>query len=227
MNALTLQFTLLSDATFGRGDGVAGLVDEEVQHDKYGLPFLNGRTLKGLLRAECAEILYAVTQAKTDQSERWQTAAHRLFGAPGSGNEEIAIMRVSDACLPQDLRTALAEDFRSQDPAQREQKRIATLESLTAVRRQTAMDAESGAPQEETLRTMRVIIRNTPFEATVSFTTPPTQDDLALLAACVKAFRRAGTGRNRGRGRLQAELYDEGKPVTAEHFGRLQQAVKS
>lgn len=40
---LWLKFTLLSDTAFGRGDGVAGLVDAEVLHDPYGLPYLGGK----------------------------------------------------------------------------------------------------------------------------------------------------------------------------------------
>ena len=54
MPELMLQITLVSQATFGRGDGVAGLVDIEVLHDEMGLPFLHGRSLKGLLMATCA-----------------------------------------------------------------------------------------------------------------------------------------------------------------------------
>lgn len=30
---LTLHLKLLSDTTFGRGDGVSGLVDQEIEHD--------------------------------------------------------------------------------------------------------------------------------------------------------------------------------------------------
>jgi len=46
MTTYYLNFTLLSDTTFGRGEGVPGLVDEEVEHDRYGLPYLRGRTLE-------------------------------------------------------------------------------------------------------------------------------------------------------------------------------------
>lgn len=35
MTTLELHLKLLSDATFGRGDGVAGLVDAEVEHDSH------------------------------------------------------------------------------------------------------------------------------------------------------------------------------------------------
>jgi len=45
MKVLTLTLQLKSDATFGRGEGVAGWVDVEVQHDPYGLPFLGEHSL--------------------------------------------------------------------------------------------------------------------------------------------------------------------------------------
>ena len=53
---LKMEITLLSDVTFGRGDGVAGLIDAEVEHDEYGMLYLRGRTLQGLLVEECANI---------------------------------------------------------------------------------------------------------------------------------------------------------------------------
>ena len=37
MNKYKLKIKLLSDTTFGRGDGVAGIADQEVEHDSYGL----------------------------------------------------------------------------------------------------------------------------------------------------------------------------------------------
>src|SRR5690606_30147597 len=41
---------LLSDTTFGRGEGTPGTVDVEIEHDTYGLPMLGGKSLRGLLR---------------------------------------------------------------------------------------------------------------------------------------------------------------------------------
>ena len=58
MKKLILKFVLLSDACFSRGDGTAGEVDIEVEHDQYGLPYLNGRALKGLLHEEAAELVH-------------------------------------------------------------------------------------------------------------------------------------------------------------------------
>ena len=202
MTTYWLKFTLLSDATFGRGDGVAGLVDVEVQHDEYGLPFLGGRALKGILRDTCNDILYSLKQQGKDTI--WYEAANNLFGNPGSNDSNQALLHVGDSRLPEDLRRAVGIGVKK-----RELTREQVLESLTSIRHQTAIDISSGAPQKETLRSIRVILRETPFESKLLFTQPPSERDKALLAACVKAFRRAGTGRNRGKGELSATLYDE------------------
>lgn len=221
MRNYTLRIRLLSDTTFGRGDGVAGTVDTEVQHDAYGLPYLSGRTLKGLLGAECADILHALAHARPDQVERWRTAAQHLFGASGTGLTGAARLRIGPAQLPDDLRAAIARDVDAKRVTRAE-----ILDCLTALRRQTAMDPTSGAPQTETLRTMRVILRDTTFTAGLQFMQDPAEDDLALLAACAKAFRRAGTGRNRGRGRLKAELHGpQEEPVTDALFAVFRKVV--
>ena len=222
MKTLWLKIMLLSDTTFGRGDGVAGLVDAEVQHDERGLPFVGGKTLKGLLGAECAEIMFSLERifseaSQKSQLENWRRAAGFLFGGPGSSILENAQMYIGDAQLPEDLRQVIAWQFQQFDDgamrdvveARRAELRQALLESLTLLRRQTAMDAESGAPKAETLRTMRVIQHGTPFEARLEFVEPPGEAALGLLAACVKSLRRAGTGRNRGRGKIKVDLYNQ------------------
>ncbi len=221
MKVYQLKLTLLSDATFGRGDGVAGLVDVEVQHDAVGLPYLGGRALKGVLGAECDDLVHALSKALPDQKTRWQRAATRLFGQSGARLEGEAIMRVGPARLPRDLQAALSRDIEKKTLT-----RSDVLDMLTTLRRQTAMD-ESGAPRKETLRTMRVILRDIVFSAQLIFSEEPNSDDLALLAATVKALRRVGTGRNRGRGRVQAELFAPGgEPLTETHFASFRKAVQ-
>lgn len=216
-----LKFTLLSDATFGRGDGVAGVVDAEVQHDKYGFPFLGGKTLKGLLGAECAEILYALKQVGDPGYALWCQAAHHLFGDPGSVAADNGYLHVGNAELPADLRTRVASEIEDE-----QYEAVEILESLTTIRRQTAIDPTTGAPKKETLRAMRLIIRETPFEARLDFLRPPERHDLLLLSACVKAFRRAGTGRHRGRGKLEADLWSDEASVTEDLFRNFEKELK-
>jgi hypothetical protein len=222
METYRLHIKLESDATFGRGDGLAGLVDQEVEHDKYGLPFLRGRTLKGLLVEECANILYALGRQNPQLAEKYERVADDLFGQSGANLEGSAQLRVGDACLPGGLRDAVKFAVERQELSS-----LDVLESLTDVRRQTAMD-ETGRPEQHSLRATRVILRGTSFVAPLTLRTPPGDNGLALLAACAKAFRRAGTGRNRGRGRLTARLQDAGgKDVTDDCFAHFAGEVQA
>jgi len=205
-----LHLGLLSDATFGRGDGVAGLVDEEVEHDAAtGLPFIRGRTLKGLLVEECANILYALN----GRAAQFDEAAKFLFGQSGSAVDDDALMRIGPALLSASLRAAVKVDVAAGLLTAAD-----VLESLTAIRRQTAMD-ETGAPERGSLRAMRVVLRDTPLVAELTFREKPPATALPLLAACALGLRRGGTGRNRGRGRLEAFVDD--RKATAEQFAQF------
>jgi hypothetical protein len=234
-----LCFTLLSDGTFGRGEGLAGLVDVEVEHDRYGLPFLGGRRLKGLLNEECANLLYALRQNGRDMT-KWDKAAQHLLGAPGSSLADNACWRVGAAELPLELRQTVQQTLAGWETSLRPTD---ILDSLTTIRHQTAVDETRGVPEEGTLRTMRVILRQTPFEARLTslnqlYDVDDESDDeqkaddldLPLLAACVLALRRAGIGRNRGRGRLRATLHADandrpGIDITRQHFDRFCEEV--
>lgn len=227
--ALQIRLELKSDATFGRGDGVAGLVDEEVEHDATtGLPFLRGRTLKGLLVEECANILFSLKKQNSSARAQLDQAAKFLFGQPGSMVDDDAHMHVGTAMLPEELRDAVGAEVKRGDLDPAEVLNPAeVLDSLTAIRRQTAVDETTGAPDEGSLRSMRVVLRATSFMAQLDFDEGP--DDVAkgLLAACVLSLHRAGTGRNRGRGRLMARIYDEqSNDITDECFKGFQQLVK-
>jgi hypothetical protein len=227
MESYWICFTLESDATFGRGEGVAGLVDQEVDHDSLGLPYLKGRTLKGLLNEECANILFALEGGR-DNVERWLEPAQRLLGSPGSRTEDAAWLHIGPARLPADLRHEVHKIVR--DPAAAI-KPPDVLDSLTAIRHQTAVDEATGAPDRGTLRAMRVVLRQTPFEARLTFPCGSQPEDLELLAACTVALRRAGTGRNRGRGRLRATLHADdngqpGKDITKDQLQAFAQEVR-
>lgn len=224
MTLYYLSFRLQSDGLLGRGDGVAGLVDEEVQHDGYGCPYFGGRTIKGILTNECADILAALPNASRSL---WDAAALSLFGQPGSSLDDAARLRIGPAQLPGQLREAIQQDIDSEYPTL---SRESVLASLTTVRRETAIDPKTDVADDHTLRAMRMVLRETFFVAELDLQEPdPTrhQRQLQLLAACLKAFRRIGTGRNRGHGRLkEVALVDgEGQPVLEARFEEFCQEV--
>ncbi len=207
----TVRLTLRSAATFGRGDGIAGFIHREVEHDSDGMPFLRGRTLKGLLREAAEEAVFALGDQVGNAD--WVRLKNELFGQPGSSLSGQGKLRVSDACLPDSLRRLVNNEVQ-----QGKLKREDVLHSLTGIRKQTAMNPY-GAPDHATLRSMRVILRDVRFESQLSFTQSLTDDEWTLIAVATLALRAAGTGRNRGRGWLQAVLDDEA--TTHRHFARL------
>lgn len=218
-----LKITLLSDTTFGRGDGVAGLIDQEVEHDYCGFAYLRGRTLKGLLSEECDNLIAVCLQ--NDSRAYWENLACTLFGTPGSTLGTIAAMHVGDACLPDDLREAVAWQIQEDKTLKREE----VLESLTTIRRQTAIDSQTGTADEGSLRSFRVVIRQLEFKADLLFETQPSDEILSILAVGILALRRVGSGRNRGRGYVRCTLHNHaGEEITQRYvslFGQIQEKV--
>lgn len=206
---MRLRITLRSDSAFGRGDGIAGLVDTEVEHDALtGFPLIKGRTLKGLLVEACADWMYALYLGENSALPELEASAAKLFGVPGSTLEDMGCLHVGTAQLPADLR----QFIRSRDrytPAQ-------ILESLTTIRHQTAVDPTSGKPKDGSLRSTRVVLRGTFFDAPLHSTEPLGDVDYEVLAACAAGVKRGGQNRTRGLGWLQVDLLDTpGNPLDA------------
>ncbi len=219
MSRYQLKIELISDTTFGRGDGVPGLVDQEIEHDRYGLPYLRGRTLKGLISEECDNLVFGLPE---DNKRYWQQQARQLFGRAGSGIDAIAQVHFGDACLPESLRTAIAYQVESDRFA-----RADVLASLTTIRRQTAIDTNTGVADEGSLRSLRVAIRELIFIADLLLeSTPPEKkpteqtaayDLLTLLLISTKSLRYVGSGRNRGRGHVCCTLLsDSGEKISEQ-----------
>ena len=216
MNKYKLKIKLLSDTTFGRGDGVAGIVDQEVEHDSYGLPYLRGRTLKGLLSEECDNLIDTLVV----NQEYWRELACELFGVSGSGLNIMAAAHIGDAQLPLDLQQAVAHAIQENDLTSQQ-----ILSSLTTIRKQTAISAETGVAETNSLRSARVVIRELEFVSDLLFETETVaQEMLTLLAVGTLALRHIGSGRNRGRGHVQCTLHDaDGNDITQNHTHRFGQ----
>ena len=208
MSRYQFQIELLSDTTFGRGDGVAGLVDQEIEYDRYGLPYLRGRTLKGLLSEESDNLILRLPDQSTQ--DYWAQVACQLFGQAGSGLDAIAKIHFGDARLPKELCTAVAYEVNAGHFTRAE-----ILDSLTTIRRQTATSTQTGVADEGSLRSFRVALRKLKFTADllldsdVSKLDTPLTDLLTLLSASAAALRYVGSGRNRGRGHVSCTLLDQ------------------
>lgn len=190
-----LSVELLSDATFSSGERTPGVVDVDVTATDDGLPFVRGKTLHGLLR----ESWLGLRGAHPELEE----AAAAVLGEEGDRGER-AILRLEDAHLDADtVAWARHAVHRDRYPLHRED----VLRTLTDIRAQTSRSRETGgAPETGTLRSSRVALRGTRFEAPLTFLRAPNAEELRCLALCVLATRHGGLSRNRGRGLLRCLL---------------------
>lgn len=189
-----IQVELLSDAAFSRGEGTAGVVDLEVEHDELGLPFLGGKTIRGLLRDSWLSMRHYFPElART---------AERIFG-PEADFDERSILAIGDAVVDRETRKWIdAAETRRNHPV----SPAAVLEALTDIRRQTSEERITGAPAETTLRSVRVVIRGLTLYAPLCWLADPDDKDVRCLSLALLATRHAGLARNRGRGHILMTL---------------------
>lgn len=189
-----IQIELLSDAAFSRGEGTAGVVDVEVEHDELGLPFLGGKTIRGLLRDSWLSMRGSFPELAQ--------AAERVFG-PEADYDECSILGIGDAVVDEETRRWIEKaQRRSNHPI----SPTVVLEALTDIRRQTSEERRTGAPAETTLRTVRVITRGLTLRAHLHWLAEPSAEDIRCLSLTLLATRHAGLGRNRGRGHVRLTL---------------------
>jgi len=218
---LVLKLELLGDAVFGRGDGIAGLVDQDVAHDALGLPFLHGRGVKGLLRARCQEVLSALQPSLApDRMQHFRDTEAYLFGRRGSDLDADAALAFGPACLSDQLSRALqplidARRLTADD----------VLTALTSIRRQTSIDEFTGAAAEDTLRSVRALRSGLVFRAPVYAPADLDARARGLLAASVMAVRHVGARRARGMGQARATLIQNGQDVTLNWLGEFEKEL--
>lgn len=191
-----LHIELLSDATFGRGEGTAGEVDTEVEHDEFGIPFIGGKSVRGLLRDTWLSMRPHFSELRE--------AGDRVFGPTKRFlDDDVGILRVGDAWLQKDVRDWLLAAATRDDERERVPPAM-ILAACTDIRYQTAEDRLTGAPAAATLRSSRVVLRTFAFEAPLTWRAGdgPEDDDLRVLAMASLATRHGGLMRNRGRGHL-------------------------
>lgn len=192
-----IRIELLSDTTFSRGEGTAGVVEVEVDHDELGLPFLGGKALRGLLHDSWLSMASAFKDL--------QTSAERIFGKDFD-LAESSILRIGDAVVNAETRKWIqGAEYRRENPVSPSM----VLQALTDIRYQTAEERKTGAPAKTTLRSVRVLMRTLTLDSPLFWldSTLKDKDDVfRCLALVLLATRHAGLGRNRGRGHIRLTL---------------------
>lgn len=190
-----IHIELLSDTTFPGGDVLAGSVDTEVEHDELGLPFIGGRSLRGLLRN--------AWRAMERHFPHLYPAAERVLEV-GRDLGETGRLRIGDALASEAIRSAVARRRQGTEPLAPQ----TILKGFTAIRYQAAQDRDTGARVACGARSARVVLRGFPFFADLHWLEDyaPGWDDLRVLALAALATREGGWLHRRGRGQLRLTL---------------------
>lgn len=189
MNTGILRIEILSYWHPGTGRGGGTVVDAAAHRDSAGLPVIPGRHLKGLLR-------HALERAEAWGWPGYSGLAQQLFGTrseyPAVGGFPLpGCLRVSDARLPEAVANWLATgDGKKLTPR--------LFRSIHA----TAIDADSGAAKDGSLRGIEVVIPLT-LEARIDAAAadPVPTDWSARLDGVLPLIDAVGAHRARGLGR--------------------------
>jgi CRISPR-associated protein Csx10 len=188
---LYLDVTLQSDTCLGAAQAAgAGDVDTTVERDRDGFPVARGRTIKGLLAEEADALCSALSRSDL------KAASIALFGEPKAFSNRAAVSFRDGGVVP-----ALRASVRAAGWGPERIER-----AFTVVRRQTAIDAETGAADAATLRATRLVRAGQVLRFPVSLHRELTDVEKGLLAAAVASVRRVGLHRNEGWGRVRARL---------------------
>ncbi len=188
---LTIKF--LSDTAFSMPASRDATVDSDVSLDTLGLPEIPGKTLHGILRD---------TWLSLDNPAPIEGIA--LLGKTLSNNAEgrlrIGTARIADTVLREWIAAARSrgKDNNPLPPG-------AMPKAFLTTRFLTAQSRETGRPETETLRVVRVVPAGTELQAplTVRGTEPIDMEFFALLCALT---RHGGLDRNRGLGHIKLSV---------------------
>lgn len=203
MTTAELRITLKSDLCVASGYSYAGIVDSEVCHDIYGIPYIPARRLKGCFRETAESILYSLFD-----SEDGKKALENIFGkrADGVGGTfKITNARVEnyknivDEIKSCQRGSELSEFFSAQS----------ILDRYARVIAQTELD-EYGVAKDSSLRFTRVINRYNPLDRDkeLVFVSELSFDDAdkEYISQIVEATKHMGLKRNRGLGFVKCTL---------------------
>lgn len=182
------------------GYGRAGIViDSDVVHDKYGMPYFPAKRFKGLLyesALEIAEIFDEKIFTKKD--------IDKLFG---QGEDGISRIYINNFYLKN-----YEKMYSDWQYLNNEYKGFFTVQSIldlyTDIRYQTTIDKKTGTTVDGSLHNMRIIDAGTEFYGEIILI-EDCELNQKILAFALKNLRFAGAKRNRGCGRIECLLTNE------------------
>ena len=195
-----LLINLKSDLCISSGDSFGSLIDNDICYDIHGYPYIPAKRLKGLIREEAEEYVQWFDGEKQKSMEK---CINNIFGEEGkqySGSLKIDNAYIENYDELNEEANKLPNKFKKYLSTQR------VLDVYTYTRFQTAIDEETGANKENSLRATRVIKRKNNFCAHIEL--DGSYEELELFKNAVKLVSHIGLNRTRGFGEVKCKLED-------------------
>ena len=210
-----LIITLKSDLCAGSGYSYAGIIDNDICYDAFGIPYIAARRLKGCLR-EAAELI--------------GLSEEEICGLFGSGGaDKVKGIYIDNAYIDhyEEVRSdieKLGKDFRRYITPQ------SILEQFTTVKAQTRI-GKGGAAEDNSLRYTRTVNHYSPlntaeemrFTAIVVLPGGMSEECEKAFRNTVTALRNIGMNRNRGLGSVRCILED----IPQDNTGMLPEIMEN
>ena len=183
---MILKIELLSDTCIGNGNGMGSLIDNDIVHDRYGLPYIPARRLKGLLKS-------AALEANSVFGDVFASSViDDIFGKEGIQTGKLIIDNAYLADY-QKMRVEIDSVNVNKDCHLSPE---AVLSCYTTVRAQTAIEGDHA--KEGSLRKTRLVRKNNKFYAQLHC--DGYEEELSRMA---KLVRHMGVNRTRGFGNVR------------------------
>lgn len=181
MNRFKIE--LKSDLCVSNGESYGSVIDTDVAYDRYGLPVIKAKSLKGCL----LEIAEELTDLKVLDAD----FIDNVFGKAGDSKEGNLIL--SDA-HPENYKECVDDIISMENVPSQNQ----VISCFSSTRGQTAID-ENGTAKKESFRTIRVVNRKNTFICEYTLN----DDYKDGFEKCIKLLRRIGMNRTRGLGEVK------------------------
>lgn len=194
MKILTLE--ILTKSPLHLGDGKADVViDAELARDRYGIPYVPAKRLKGMLYESAIEMAEI-------SDEEWFTIED-VEKAFGHSSVESAKFIINNLHIPNYEQSIDGWEY-LQNKYSSVFNDVSVLEAYTDIRYQTSID-EDGLTKDGSLRNIRVVNAGETFSGEIVIL----EDDETvenILQYAVKNLRYIGVKRNRGFGHVECKM---------------------
>lgn len=196
MQRYSLEIKLLSDSAFSSGKSFGNLIDSDVCFDHFGLPYIAGKRIKGLLRNSAEDLAEYLDDSDFHQQ------VNQCFGSPGK--ETAPNIFVGSAYIQDYQQTRDWLEYLNANANLKHKFNLDTesvLRQFTAMRSSTAID-EKGVALDKSLRTIRVLNKGLVFNAEIII------DCLyeTILALAARNLHLGGNSRSRGLGQIDCRF---------------------